>query len=56
MVKEMELENRGVRYLLATKPSEAFMMAGLRLTGWEKKILGYINMPWGLGIELHTVD
>ena len=29
----MKLENRGVRYLLATKPSEAFVMAGLLLTG-----------------------
>lgn len=51
MIKEMKLEDRGVQYLLATKPSEAFAMAGLRLTGWEKKILDYFDMPWGLGIE-----
>jgi hypothetical protein len=44
----MKLENRGVQYILATKPSEAFVMAGLRLTGWAKKyILGYIDMSAG---------
>jgi hypothetical protein len=47
----MKLDNRGVQYLLATKPSEAFVMVGLRLTGWEKKILDFIDMPWGLCIE-----
>jgi hypothetical protein len=51
MVKEMKLENRGVQYLLATKPSEPFVMVGLRFIRWEKKILGFINTPWGLGIE-----
>jgi hypothetical protein len=47
----MKSENQGVQNLLSTKPSEGFVMAGLEIYWLEKKILGYIGMPWGLKIK-----